>query len=281
MDTFQIANVKFLTIIDVFSKYAQAYPLEPVCNSQIVFENLLTFVSHFGIPKSITCDNGTEFKTSLLIDFCQLHSVQLHFTTPGNSNSNSPIERVHSTLIEIFRVLKIKEPNSCTKQLMQYAVIGYNSSVHSVTKQKPFDVINGRIDSLDPFNMTDEMVLNQFMIDRRERLRTIHEKIYNTSLILKTKQNERQNEKRDNPPEFRPGAKAFVKDKSALRSKTKPRYIKTNVVQDIGNKIITSKNKVIHKSQVQKPKAFCSSSQGNEVDLATAPYSNASSSRSE
>lgn len=66
MDVFQINSVKFLTIIDVFSRYAQAYELQPACTATIVLDNLATFISHHGLPQQITCDNGTEFKTSLL-----------------------------------------------------------------------------------------------------------------------------------------------------------------------------------------------------------------------
>lgn len=222
-----------------------------------------------------------EFKTSLLIDFCKLHDIRLHFTTAGNSNSNSPVERVHSTLIEIFRILKLKDSKASTKQLMQYAIIGYNSSMHSVTKQKPFDVINGRIKSLDPFDLTDEIILNQYLIDRRERLRAVYEKIYDTSLQLKTKNNERQNKKREEPPEYKPRSKAFIKDKSALRTKTKPRFKKIIVSKDLGNKIKTSKNKTIHKSQLQKPKAFSSFPQENEPEENTPSCSRASSYRSD
>ncbi|CAH0560391.1 unnamed protein product [Brassicogethes aeneus] len=262
MDTFQIASVKFLTIIDVFSRYAQAYPLEPICNSQTVYEKFLTFISHFGIPQCITCDNGTELKNSLLTDFCKLHKIQIHFTTTGNSNSNSPVERVHSTFIEIFRTLRIKDTKASTKQLMQYAVLGYNTSVHSVIKQKPVDVINGRLNSLDPFDITDEIILNQFMIDRRERLKAILEQIHNLSLETKTKNIEKINKKRN---DFNTGDKVFITDKSALRSKTKPRNIKAIVSQDIGNKIITNKDKVFHKSMVKNPKAFCSPSQEHEI----------------
>lgn len=228
MDTFQICNTRFLTIIDVFSRYAQAYSLE--LDARQPLNNLVTIISHHGLLNQITCDNGTEFKTSLLLDFCKLHKISIHFTTPGNSNSNSPVERLHSTLIELFRVLKIKEPNSTTKQLMLYAVLGYNLSVHSVTKQKPFDIINGRINSLDPFHLTDEIIINQYVENRRERLKTIYRKIYETSLQTKVSLNEKQNQNRENPPEIKPSSKVYVTDKSAKRTKDKPRRKKNIVI---------------------------------------------------
>lgn len=267
MDVFQICNVRFLTIIDVFSRYAQAYVLEPVCTATTVLDNLSTFISHHGLPQQITCDNGTEFKNALLLDYCKLHNIRIHFTTPGNSNSNSPVERLHSTLIELFRALKLKEPKASTKQLLQYAIIGYNSSVHSVTKQKPFDIINGRLNGLDPFDLTDEIILNKYVDDRKERLKTIYRQIYDLSSSTKTNVLEKRNETRENPPEFKPNKKIYVTDKTAMRSKDKPRRKPNIVKQDIGNKVITTQKKVIHKAQILRPKLF-SSPQDNEPESA-------------
>lgn len=172
------SKLKFLTIIDVFSRYAQAYKLEAACTATIVLNNLATFISHHGLSQQITCDNGMEFKTSLLLEFCKLHKIKLHFTTPGNSNSNSPVERLHSTLIELYRVLKLKDSSLTPKELMQYSIIGYNSSIHSVTKQKPFDIINARINDLDPFDLADKIIVNKYINDRKERLETIYQKMY-------------------------------------------------------------------------------------------------------
>ena len=219
IDTFQICNVKFLTIIDIFSRYARAYPLEPSYTATIILDNLSTFITHHGLPQQITCDNGTEFKTSLLLDFCKLHNISIHFTTPGNSNSNSPVERFHSTLIELFRILKLN------------------------TKQKPFDIINGRVNSLDPFDITDEIILNKYVSDRQERLKTIYKKICETSLNSKSRLNQKQNEKRENPPELKPDTTVCVTDKTAKQSKDKPRRKPVVIEQDIENKIITRKKK--------------------------------------
>ncbi|KAG5866094.1 hypothetical protein JTB14_003696 [Gonioctena quinquepunctata] len=81
------------------------------------------------------------------------------------------------------------------------------------------------------------------MIDHRERLKT-----------------------REEPAEFQPRAEAYVKDKTAARSKTRPRYKKKEVIKDLGTKIEITKNKLVHKSQLQKPKALSSFPQGNEPD---------------
>ncbi|CAH1967475.1 unnamed protein product [Acanthoscelides obtectus] len=275
MDTFQFSNTKFLTVIDSFSKYAQAYHLDPVCTAATVYENILIFVNHHGIPQSVTTDNGREFNNSLFTEFCKLHKIQLHFTTPCNSNSNSPIERLHSTLLELLRILKIKFPKLCPKELMQNAILAYNTSIHSVTKQRPFDLINGRLDVLDPFDLSDEIIVSQFIDDRRERLKFIYNNIHQATDAHKKNIIEKRNKTREDPSKFPQGSKAYVKDKTASGSKLKPRFTKTEVKKDLGTKVwtINKRKGLVHKSQIQKPKAFSSFPQDHESGNQEGSYS--------
>lgn len=91
MDTLSISKEKCLTIIDTFSKFAQAYQI-PRINAVNVLDGLLIFISHYGIPQVIVCDNGIEFNNNSFSDFCKLHKIEIDFTTPKNPNSNSYVE---------------------------------------------------------------------------------------------------------------------------------------------------------------------------------------------
>lgn len=77
-DTLTLEKHKFLTIIDTFSKFAMAYPLNSLHSLEII-NNLLDFFTHHGIPKFIASDNGGEFKNKNLQEF--LHEIQIHFTS--------------------------------------------------------------------------------------------------------------------------------------------------------------------------------------------------------
>lgn len=99
MDTYTLEQSKFLTILDSFSKYAQAYPLKSLAATEIV-DNLLMFFSHHGVPKQIILDNGTEFKNSVVTELFQLHKGKIHFIAPHHPQSNGNIERLNSTISE-------------------------------------------------------------------------------------------------------------------------------------------------------------------------------------
>ncbi|GBP15704.1 Retrovirus-related Pol polyprotein from transposon opus [Eumeta japonica] len=67
-----------------------------------------------------------------------------HTVTPTfHSTTNGQIERTHSTLIELTRVLA-QENNSSPKDEIFNAVRNYNKTIHSVTGEKPEDVFFNR-----------------------------------------------------------------------------------------------------------------------------------------
>lgn len=104
LDTFTFQNCKFLTIIDSISKYAQAYYVKDG-TSITILNKLRHYFSHHNYPKRIVCDEG---RNRTFKEYCNMHKIELHFTTINNPNSNSPIERLHSILVEKLRILRLK-----------------------------------------------------------------------------------------------------------------------------------------------------------------------------
>lgn len=142
IDTFHFEQNRILTIVDVFSKYAQAYLL-PNGTALSVLTQLQIFFSHHGLPKKITHDQGGEFENKIIKDYCRGSSIEYHSTTPLNSTSNSPVERFNSTLLEKLRILKEQDKFSPLPQLIVTAITNYNSSIHSTTKKPPFHILYG------------------------------------------------------------------------------------------------------------------------------------------
>lgn len=267
IDIFQYSGKKFLTIIDSFSKYLQAYYLQN-SNSISVLNSILKYVSHHGIPQTITCDNGTEFNTSYLKDFAKLHGIILHFTTRGNSNSNSPIERAHSTLAENLRCLQIEDKTSDIPHLMFYAILGYNNSLHSSTKHRPYEVINGHTDSKDIFDITDENILNTYINSHKNKVSTLYNTIKEHNEIIKSNIIEKRNADRENPVEYPINNPAYVR--TNIRSKSKPRYKKETVTANQDIKIQTNTG-FHHKSKLKKPRKLRQSSLLQDDDTNPSP----------
>lgn len=165
IDTFHFEQKRLLTILDVFSKYGQAYIL-PDGTGLTVLNKLQFFFSHHGLPKRISHDQGGEFENNLIKEYCKSLNIDYHSTTPLNSSSNSPVERFNSTVLEKLRILRDADNFTPLPQLLTTVITNYNSSIHSTTKRPPFNILYGPYyDALEhvfrPSHRTDEYIQRQ------------------------------------------------------------------------------------------------------------------------
>lgn len=181
LDTYTLEKTKFLTIIDSFSKYAQAYPLNSTTALEIA-DNLITFFSHHGIPTKVITDNGTEFKNAVITELLQLHKVDIHFCSPEHPQSNGVVERLHSTLTEHVRLLNNQgQKDSPITRKVKQAILAYNHTIHSVTKFKPIEIITGHLNKEDPFNIDlDQALMTNYVAEHKDRTKILYKKLNQT-----------------------------------------------------------------------------------------------------
>lgn len=219
---------KFLTIVDAFSKYAQAYILKTL-QAQEISENLMHYFSHHSTPHMLVVDNGSEFDNGLIKEFLTLHKIETHFCSPHHPASNGIIERFHSTLLEHVNLInnqdEFKNDSIATK--FMYAIIAYNNSIHSATKMTPFEILNGHYDSKQILDTNfEQQLINNFVQNHRTKIETLH-KIVNTNLKnQKEHKINKLNENREEVPKL--PEKVFVK--SNFRSKSRNRYKKEKII---------------------------------------------------
>lgn len=138
IDVFFMKGLKWLTIVDSFSKFANVIPLE----SRTIVDMKHAISEHiriFGRPHTIVCDQEPSFTSLDFIGFLGDLGISIHHAS--NSQANGIVERFHSTLIELYRTLKTKYPNKPVTETMNILTDIYNNTIHSVTKRKPRDLI--------------------------------------------------------------------------------------------------------------------------------------------
>lgn len=255
MDTYTLEQSKFLTILDSFSKYAQAYPLKSLAATEIV-DNLLMFFSHHGVPKQIILDNGTEFKNSVVTELLQLHKVKIHFISPHHPQSNGNIERLHSTISEHVKLLNAQNfNNSSINQKMTYSIMAYNHSIHSATKMKPIDIINGHITDNDPFDVNlEQLLLSDYITNHKEQTKLLYSTINEKLAQSKEKRVSKINQNRENPDLFEAGQNVYLKKHT--RQKLAEKFTKPEKITRVNKKrktIMTNAHGKIHMANVKRP----------------------------
>ena len=99
MDIFHIDKKKFLIIIDIFWKYAQAYHL-PDGNPTTILSKLRHFASQHNFPDTIPTEHGSEFNSAVLRNFAEytkLNTTKL----PSTDIRQMGQSKKYSTLREI------------------------------------------------------------------------------------------------------------------------------------------------------------------------------------
>ncbi|RZC42159.1 rve domain containing protein, partial [Asbolus verrucosus] len=181
-------------------------------------------------------------------NFCKLHKIKLHHTTPKNSNSNSPVERFHSTLAEEIRCLKSEKPNENANSLITYAIIGYNNAIHSATGHILFEVLKGHINSNDPFELSNNRIISNYIQNHKDKVKTLYSTIKEKSQKRKECIINKLNSDRQDPESYKPGNPVYIKTKE--RNKAKPKFSESKIILDNDKKLITHQG-IYHKSNVK------------------------------
>lgn len=253
IDLFTVQSEKYVTIIDVFSKYGQAYHLRDGTALSVI-QALFQYSTHHGFPLTIISDQGTEFTNQMFAEFTRVHKINHHKTLANAPNDNGNIERFHSTLLEHLRLLRLQNKDEAIVNLMPYAIIAYNSSVHSFTKCRPYDLINGHLDPRDPtdIDITGHL-MQQYIHSHREQMKTVYNLINDSSLANRTSITERHNKTREPEQQYQPQQQVFISNPLANRQKIAPRYTQDTVLADLPIHIYTSKKRgPIAKSRLKR-----------------------------
>ncbi len=117
-----------LTVIDCFSRFAQAIPLKSKKGVDVL-EGLQKAFENMGIPKKMQTDDGKEFYNKHVGSFFRSLGI-IHFSTDQELKAQI-VERFNRTLRE--KINKYKTAN-CTEiyhHALPDMIFAYNSSVHS------------------------------------------------------------------------------------------------------------------------------------------------------
>ena len=125
-----------LSALDHYSRYVKLYPLRTKGTDE-VSEAFERYVSDFGAPASLLCDNGGEFVAATFKELCRRHKIRTGYTTPYHPQGNSLTERMHRTVKSILGALCRGHPLRWPKLLQDIQVV-MNQAVHTTTGQQPF-----------------------------------------------------------------------------------------------------------------------------------------------
>ena len=132
----------FLTIVEEFSRYKQAYPMK---NKGEASQLLLNFVTKFEkqsghVINRVHADNGSE--VSRAFEKLSATGVETTKTTTYTPESNGLVERTHGVLLSMIRscLIQSKPPQPFWNFALRHVTECLNLVPHSTTGKVPYEV---------------------------------------------------------------------------------------------------------------------------------------------
>ncbi|GJT87012.1 putative ribonuclease H-like domain-containing protein [Tanacetum coccineum] len=166
MDLFGPANVKSLmkksyclVVTDDFSRFFWVFFLATKDETGGILKTFITGIEYQldHKVKVIKCDNGTEFKNSVMNQFCEMKGIKREFSVARTPQQNGIAERKNRTLIEAARTMLVNSNLSTTfwAEVVNTACYVLNRLLVIKPHNKtPYELVHGRtplIDFMKPF----------------------------------------------------------------------------------------------------------------------------------
>ena len=118
---------RILNIMDEFNREFIEFEVGISLPAIKVIQALQRAVEFRGKPKSIRVDNGPEFISHKLEQWCYIHSIELKFIQPGSPTQNSRMERLNGSMRREFFDAYLFDTLSEVKTMTEEWVYDYNN----------------------------------------------------------------------------------------------------------------------------------------------------------
>ena len=164
-------NKFILTVLDHFSKWAEAIPLSNHTAPAVAKALLVHVFSRYGVPMQLLSDRGPEFESELFNQLMSWLEIDKLRTTAYKPSTNGTVERFHRTLNSMLGKV-VSDNQRDWDDRLPFVMAAYRASPHSSTRFSPNRLFLGRENRMPldllmglPLNESEEtQTLNEFVI---------------------------------------------------------------------------------------------------------------------
>lgn len=132
----------FLVVVDSTSKWPEVEILRRITSAAVI-EAFTEIFSRFGNPECLVTDNGGQFTSADLKNFCQTRGIRQIFSAPYHPQSNGQAERYVDTVKRALK--KLEGEGTVTQNLQRFLTTYRNTPSPALPDGKtPAEVLLGR-----------------------------------------------------------------------------------------------------------------------------------------
>ncbi|GKV52447.1 hypothetical protein SLEP1_g59024 [Rubroshorea leprosula] len=137
---------------DYFTKWVEAKPMKKVDQSDVIKFIKADIIHRFGLPETITTDQGTVFVSHQVEVFAKEMGFRLLNSTPHYAQANGQAEASNKVVINLLEKMVDDNPRRW-HELLSETLWAYRTSQRSSTKMIPFALTYGH-DAVLPMELT-------------------------------------------------------------------------------------------------------------------------------
>ena len=131
----KVGNKYVLVLMDYTSKWPEAYALRNVTTETVV-KCLIDMTARVGIPEEVLTDNGSNFVSKTMSEYCTTMGIEQIKTSPYHLQTDGMVERFNATLKRLLRKLT-QNPKVEWDECLPYVLWAYRGTVNKTTGFSP------------------------------------------------------------------------------------------------------------------------------------------------
>ncbi|XP_043710281.1 uncharacterized protein LOC122659209 [Telopea speciosissima] len=127
---------------DYFTKWAEAVPMKLVSQTEVIRFLKTQIVHRFGLPETITCDNGSVFTSDQVLEFATDYGITITHSTPYYAQGNGQAEASNKVLKNCLAKVVDEDPRRWA-ELLSEVLWAFRTSQWTSTGTTPFSLTYG------------------------------------------------------------------------------------------------------------------------------------------
>jgi hypothetical protein len=132
-----------LVATDYFTKWTEVVALKNMTHREVIEFINEHIIHRFGIPQTLTTDQGTSFMAKEVREFAELYRIKLLNSSPYYAQANGQAESSNRILISQIKK-KISYHPKHWHRVLSEALWAHRISKHRATKVSPFELVYGQ-----------------------------------------------------------------------------------------------------------------------------------------
>ncbi|KAK3100248.1 hypothetical protein FSP39_016927 [Pinctada imbricata] len=131
------AGNKYIFVVsDYYTKWTESFPMPNIESETVAKFIVEEVITRFGVPSIIHSDQGSQYKSKLFSDVCELLGIQKIHTTPYHPQSDGMVERFNKTLCNMLSAY-VQDNHRDWDTHLPYVMMVYRSAMQETTGCTP------------------------------------------------------------------------------------------------------------------------------------------------